>query len=286
MKLQTKKALARGISGIACFSLCLSMILGIALEANAATIDTYLGTTSEVLASDNDEENPLYDKFTPPEELLNEDGTGNSNALISAAIDLGRREAAEGSVLLKNNGALPLESGSNVTLLGIRSHVNLLGSSFGVKAQGPYISLEQALSQNRTDFANTIAWSVGSRGAAPSATITEWKGDEFDFEGAGFNLNQTMIDIYEKLGETYVHYENEPAVEVYDPGEPSVDEIAAVNASYKDSFVEYGDAAIVVIARPSAESVDYLPGGVAEGVEFEHGEPLSDQERTGCHRTG
>lgn len=275
MKLQTKKALARGISGIACFSLCLSMILGIALEANAATIDTYLGTTSEVLASDNDEENPLYDKFTPPEELLNEDGTGNSNALISAAIDLGRREAAEGSVLLKNNGALPLESGSNVTLLGIRSHVNLLGSSFGVKAQGPYISLEQALSQNRTDFTNTIAWSVGSRGAAPSATITEWKGDEFDFEGAGFNLNQTMIDIYEKLGETYVHYENEPAAEVYDPGEPSVDEIAAVNGSYKDSFVEYGDAAIVVIARPSAESVDYLPGGVAEGVEFEHGEPLS-----------
>ena len=275
MKLQTKKAVARGISGIACFSLCLSMILGIALEANAATIDTYLGTTSEVLASENDEENPLYDKFTPPEELLNEDGSGNSNALIAAAMDLNRREAAEGSVLLKNNGALPLESGSNVTLLGIRSHVNLLGSSFGVKAQGAYVSLEQALSQNRTDFANTIAWSVGSRGAAPSATITEWKGDEFDFEGAGFNLNQTMIDIYEKLGETYVHYENEPAVEVYDPGEPSVEEIAAVNANYKDSFVEYGDAAIVVIARPSAESVDYLPGGVAEGVEFEHGEPLS-----------
>ncbi len=275
MKLQTKKAVARGISGIACFSLCLSMILGIALEANAATIDTYLGTTSEVLASENDEENPLYDKFTPPEELLNEDGSGNSNALIAAAMDLNRREAAEGSVLLKNNGALPLESGSNVTLLGIRSHVNLLGSSFGVKAQGAYVSLEQALSQNRTDFANTIAWSVGSRGAAPSATITEWKGDEFDFEGAGFNLNQTMIDIYEKLGETYVHYENEPATEVYDPGEPSVEEIAAVNANYKDSFVEYGDAAIVVIARPSAESVDYLPGGVAEGVEFEHGEPLS-----------
>lgn len=275
MKLQTKKAVARGISGIACFSLCLSMILGIALEANAATIDTYLGTTSEVLASENDEENPLYDKFTPPEELLNEDGSGNSNALIAAAMDLNRREAAEGSVLLKNNGALPLESGSNVTLLGIRSHVNLLGSSFGVKAQGAYVSLEQALSQNRTDFANTIAWSVGSRGAAPSATITEWKGDEFDFEGAGFNLNQTMIDIYEKLGETYVHYENEPATEVYDPGEPSVEEIAAVNANYKDSFVEYGDAAIVVIARPSAESMDYLPGGVAEGVEFEHGEPLS-----------
>ncbi len=275
MKQSRKKAVWRGVSGIACFTMCLSLILGSALEANAATIDTYLGTNSEALVSENNEENPLYDKFTPPAELLNEDGTGNSQALIEAAIDLNRREVAEGSVLLKNNGVLPLSSGSNVTLLGIRSHSNLLGSSFGVKAQGAYISLEQALSQNRTDFANTIAWSVGSRGAAPSATISEWTGDEFDFEGAGFNINPTMVDIYEKLGETYVHYENEPAAEVYDPGEPSVDEIAAVDGSYKDSFAEYGDAAIVVIARPSCEQVDYLPGGVAEGLGFEHGEPLS-----------
>ena len=275
MKQSAKKAMWRGISGIACFTMCLSLILGSALEANAATIDTYLGTNSEALVSENNEENPLYDKFTPPAELLNEDGTGNSKALIEAAIDLNRREVAEGSVLLKNNGVLPLDSGSNVTLLGIRSHSNLLGSSFGVKAQGAYISLEQPLSQNRTDFANTIAWSVGGRGAAPSATISEWTGDEFDFEGAGFNINPTMVDIYEALGETYVHYENEPAAEVYDPGEPSVDEIAAVNGSYKDSFAEYGDAAIVVIARPSCEQVDYLPGGVAEGLGFEHGEPLS-----------
>ena len=137
MKKNTKKALWRGLSSTMCFTLCFSMILGTVLEANAATIDTYLGTTSEVLASDNDEENPLYDKFTPPEELLNEDGTGNSNALISAAIDLGRREAAEGSVLLKNNGALPLESGSNVTLLGIRSHVNLAGFQLRRKGPGP-----------------------------------------------------------------------------------------------------------------------------------------------------
>ena len=276
MKKSNRKGLWRGLTSATCFTLSLSMVLGNVLEANAGTIDTYLGTTSEVFVSENTTDNPLYNKFTPPAELLNADGTGNSNALISAAIDLNRREVGEGSVLLKNeNNALPLDSGSNVTLLGIRSHSNLLGSSFGVKAQGPYISLEQALSQNRTDFANTIAWSVGSRGAAPAATISEWKGDEFDFEGAGFNLNPTMIDIYEKLGETYIHYENEPAAEVYNPGEPSVDEIAGVNASYKDSFAQYGDAAIVVIARPSCEQVDYLPGGVAEGLDFENGEPLS-----------
>lgn len=146
MKQSGKKLLWRGLSGVACFSLCFSMIAGVALETNAGTIDTYLGTHSEVLTSENNEENPLYDKFNPPAELLNEDGTGNSKALITAAMDLGRREVAEGSVLLKNNGALPLASGSNVTLLGIRSHKNLLGSNFGVGAKGVYVSLEQALS--------------------------------------------------------------------------------------------------------------------------------------------
>ena len=145
-------------------------------------------------------------------------------------------------------------------------------------SQGPFISLEQALSKDKTDFANTMSWSVGSRGAPPGATVgTAWAGDEFDFEGAGFQLNQTMIDVYETLSQTekYTHYENEPAAEVYDPGEPSIDEIEGVDPGFRSSFAQYGDAAIVVIARPSSESVDYLPGGVADGLDFEHGEPFS-----------
>ncbi len=277
MLAKTKRGLWRGLAALMVFVLCLSLTAGSIMEANAGTIDTALGTVSSGFVSEQNAGNPLYDKFSPPAEYLNADGTGNSNALISAAIDLNRREAAEGSVLLKNeNNALPLSSGANVTLLGIRSHSNLLGSSFGVKAQGAYISLEQALSQSKTDFANTMAWSVGSRGAPPGPTVgAAWTGDEFDFEGAGYNLNQTMIDIYEKLGDTYVHYENEPAAEVYDPGEPSIDEIAGVNSDYKSSFAQYGDAAIVVIARPSCEQLDYLPGGVADGLDFEHGEPFS-----------
>lgn len=56
----------------------------------------------------------------------------------------------------------PLAEGSQVTMLGIRSEVSLLGSCFGVKANGPYISLEQALTQNQTDFKNTIAYSLNN----------------------------------------------------------------------------------------------------------------------------
>ena len=148
--MKKKTALWRGLTSILCMVLALSIILGSVLEANAGAIDTYLGTLSSRVVSENPED--LYVKFVPDDEYLNEDDTGNSAALIEAAIDLGRREAAEGSVLLKNNGALPLSEGSAVTLLGIRSHSNLIGSSFGVKAQGPFINLEQALSKNITDF--------------------------------------------------------------------------------------------------------------------------------------
>ncbi|MBQ8237161.1 MAG: glycoside hydrolase family 3 C-terminal domain-containing protein [Oscillospiraceae bacterium] len=270
-----KTALWRGLTSLLCIVLAFSMILGSVLEANAASIDTFLGTTSSKTVSERPEE--LYTKYIPDSAYLNEDGTGNSTALIQAAIDLGREEAAEGAVLLKNeNNVLPLSEGSNVTLLGIRSHANLLGSSFGVKAQGVYISLEQALSQNKTDFANTICQSAGSAYSEGGPTIKGWNGQEFEFDGAGFNLNPTMIEIYENLNtNVYKHIENEGAAETFDPGEPSLDEIAGVNANYKDSFADYSDAAIVVVGRPSCEQVDYMPGGVVEGLGFEHGEPLS-----------
>lgn len=275
-----KKALWRGFATLFTFMFSLSAIGGVVAESYKATIDTALGTSSEKFVSEHTADDPLYDKFQPSAEVLNEDGTGNSHALIQKAIDLNRQQAAEGSVLLKNQTeegqGLPLSGNSKVTLFGIRSHVSLLGSSFGVKAQGPYISLEQALSQNKTDFKNTIAYTLNNNRTTGEVTraltVDSWNGDEFEFEGAGFSVNPVMSDVYEKLNETYLHSENETPEEVYDPGEPSVAEISAANSAYADSFADYGDAAIVVISRPSAESKDYMPGGVVEGLGAE--EPL------------
>ena len=282
-----KKGLWRGMTLVFTFGFSLTTILGVVAESYKATIDTAMGTLSEKFVSENTPENPLYDKFIPSSEVLNADGTGNSKALIQKAIDLNRQQAAEGAVLLKNNRengqGLPLAEGSQVTMLGIRSEVSLLGSCFGVKANGPYISLEQALTQNQTDFKNTIAYSLNkdhktgtySRGI----TLNEWNGDEFEFEGAGFTVNPVMSDIYLKLNETYLHSENETPDENYDPGEPSVQEIQGVNADYADSFAQYKDAAIVVIGRPGAESKDYLPGSVAEGTGAEEPLQLTKNER-------
>ena len=275
-----RTGLWRGLTSLMCFVLALSVIAGNVLESNAATIDTYMGTQSERMESDG----ALYDKFTPSEEVLNADGTGNSHALIQKAIDLNRRQAYEGSVLLKNeNNVLPLASGANVTLLGIRSHKPILGSAFGVKVWGPVINLEQALRDSRTDFAHTIADSASTNFATGEVTIgptmDSWTGEEFDFDGAGYQVNPTMIDIYEKLLADFHHEYNEGAEEVFDPREPSLGDIAAVNANYKDSFTQYGDAAIVVISRASGESHDYLPGGVVEGLGMEEPLALAQNER-------
>lgn len=282
-----KRALWRGLTTLFTFIFSLTIIIGVVAESYKATIDTALGTLSEKFVSENTEDDPLYDKFQPSAEVLNEDGTGNSHALIQKAIDLNRQQAAEGAVLLKNNNAdgqgLPLAGNSQVTLFGIRSHVSLLGSSFGVKAQGPYISLEQALTQNKTDFKNTIAYTLNNNFATGEvtrgATLDSWSGDEFEFEGAGFTINPVMTAVYDKLNETYLHSENETPSAEYDPGEPSTAEIKAVNSDYAASFAEYGDAAIVVISRPSAESKDYLPGGVVDGLGAEEPLQLTANER-------
>ena len=282
-----KRALWRGLTTLFTFIFSLTIIIGVVAESYKATIDTALGTLSEKFVSENTEDDPLYDKFQPSAEVLNEDGTGNSHALIQKAIDLNRQQAAEGAVLLKNNNAdgqgLPLAGNSQVTLFGIRSHVSLLGSSFGVKAQGPYISLEQALTQNKTVFKDTIAYTLNNNFATGEvtrgATLDSWSGDEFEFEGAGFTVNPVMTAVYDKLNETYLHSENETPSAEYDPGEPSAAEIKAVNSDYAASFAEYGDAAIVVISRPSAESKDYLPGGVVDGLGAEEPLQLTANER-------
>ena len=291
-----KAGLYRGLTAVCAFTLSLSMGAGTLLEGYRSTIDANLGTTSEKFVSESTDDEPLYANYTPSSDVLNEDGTGNSHALIQKAIDLGRKEESEGAVLLKNDTSdgcgLPLKSGENVSLFGIRSHTMLLGSGMGTKVMGPFISLEQALSQNKTDFKNTIARSVKmqqNKAADGSTTISftppqstlsgGWTGDEFDFDGAGLNINPTLMSAYTTLNETYNHAENEVATPNYDPKEPSRSEVEQAAGDLSSTYEQYGDAAIVTIARASAEANDYLPGSVAEGTGASDPLELTDNER-------
>ncbi len=294
-KKNTMRSAMRGLSAIFAFLLCVSVIAGSVMEDFSATLDTTFGTASSVFQSENTEEDPLYNKYVPADVYLNEDGSGNSESLIQNAIDLNREEAAEGAVLLKNDGnALPVKAGSNVTLLGIRSVSTILGQAMGSYAKGPYISLAQALSGNQTDFSNTIATILanefiqnddGTVEISPtpslSLTVDGWSGSEFSFDGGGLNLNQTMLDVYEQIcADKAIYGNNERAIaQEYDPHEPTAEDLAAADPEYASSFPGYGDAAIVILGRPSSENTDFTKGGVAEGTGAAEPLELTTNER-------
>lgn len=280
----------RGFLGLGGFGVAAAAGAAGIMDQYSTTLDTALGTTSKKFAAESTESEPLYEAYKPTVECLNADGTGNSNGLIKKAMLVGRKQAVEGSVLLKNNTdggkGLPLKEGANVTLFGGRSHVMLMGSGMGTKVTGPCVSLERALgTETKTNFSDSIATGVSMSTkqnddgttqivfSDPTPTISGWNGDEFDIEPAGFNLNSTMIDVYDKVCAEKKFGNNEIGVPNFDPHEPTADELAAANGSYQDSFSQYSDAAIVVLGRPSAESYDYWPHSVAEGTGAE--EPLA-----------
>lgn len=260
-----KKALWHGLAYVFAFLLALAVTVAIVMEQFSSNVDEFFGTRSELLVSEDD--GTLYSTYKPEQKYLNADGvTGNSKAIIQEAINIGHQEGAEGTVLLKNNGVLPLassaENKTKVTLLGLRSHIPLLGSGMGVKVQGPMITLEDALSRNSTDWNNAEKW---------ASTYTAGM-DEFTFEGANYDLNPTTIAFYDqwnKAQETQVTFNDSvggylgnnrnPGIGIQEPTRAEVETAAG------DSFEEYNDAAIVVLGRAGSESNDYLPGQVFAG---------------------
>ncbi len=132
---------------------------------------------------------------------------------IEAAYDFCEREEEEGSVLLYNkNNALPLsESERNVT-------------AFGRGSVDPV-------------FRST---------AGGSSTNKEYQQTPVDaLKGAGFNVNQTLIDAYAAANPGTRDVSN---VGEYDP--------SVFSADVKSSFAQYGDVAFVTLSRFATEGND------------------------------
>jgi beta-glucosidase len=212
----------------------LSSAAAMIVESWSNLIDGYLGTKSYAVVTD-EEQGELWTTFTADYD--------NTNDLVNAHKEYGEILEEEGSVLLKNNGALPLAGDSKITLLGLRSSETIFGATIGVSVpETQNLSLNDALNEK------------------------------------GFRVNSTMVDIYKKLSEDERFAEvafgktvvnalapnfsgvlagAEPA---YNPAEPTLDDIATINASYMDSIKEYSDTAIVVVGRASSEAADFYPG--------------------------
>lgn len=212
----------------------------------APVINTFLGTKSyEVRETGDGTEDTEYYKasYASEEERL---------AADSAAA---QQVQGEGSVLLKNDGALPL-AGGNVSLFGVSSADILYGGGgSGAVDASTAPTLKDALEQ-----------------AGYSVNPTMW---EFYTEGAAADIRMDVADIA-GTGRYVIH---EASPELFSSAET-------------ESFDEYGDAAIVTFARSGSESSDlptvydesYLEPMDIEGfMGAFHSDPLDSPDDVGRH---
>ena len=217
--------------GLSCLGVCVMLIgnsAGTILEKNRNMVNSYLGTqTAVVEVSESDD--ALYTTYVAD--------YANTDELIAAHRAMGERLSAEGSVLLKNNGALPLEKGSAVTLLGVCAETKMnFGARVGCAVKpGQNVKLGDALIEK------------------------------------GFQVNEQMRETYTKVCKNKVYNNanklspsfvgvlpgNEPKLVT---AEATVEEIQKADSDYRNGFAAYQDAAIVVLGRCGTEAADYYPG--------------------------
>lgn len=248
----------RGVTTATASLLALSVCASTVVDGFRTDIDKFLGTKSTKLVTENSDGTDLY--------TFKSDYTSTTE-LLHGIQDVGERMSEEGSVLLKNNGALPLtqDETQKITLLGFSSYYPVQGGDMG-----------SSLVENTGTDADTVDM-VGA------------------FKSKGFGLNQTVADMYEALKPTYksevqswggtVEYNHITAPSttgVFSSKEPSQAAMDSQDAGWKDSMND-NNVMIVTIARSASENGSYNPGtaGVDPTQNLNQTDPLglSDDER-------
>lgn len=248
----------RGVTTATASLLALSVCASTVVDGFRTDIDKFLGTKSTKLVTENSDGTDLY--------TFKSDYASTTD-LLHGIQDVGERMSEEGSVLLKNNGALPLtkDETQKITLLGFSSYYPVQGGDMG----------SSFIANTGTD-ADTVDM-VGA------------------FKAKGFGLNQTVADMYEALKPTYksevqswggtVEYNHITAPSttgIFSSKEPSQAAMDSQDAGWKDSMND-NNVMIVTIARSASENGSYNPGtaGVDPTQNLNQTDPLglSDDER-------
>ena len=248
----------RGVTTATASLLALSVCASTVVDGFRTDIDKFLGTKSTKLVTENSDGTDLY--------TFKSDYTSTTE-LLHGIQDVGERMSEEGSVLLKNNGALPLtqDETQKITLLGFSSYYPVQGGDMG-----------SSFVENTGTDADTVDM-VGA------------------FKAKGFGLNQTVADMYEALQPTfksevqswggtieYNHITAPSTTGVFSSKEPSQAALDGQNAAWKDSMND-NNVMIVTIARAASENGSYNPGtaGVDPTQNLNQTDPLglSDDER-------
>lgn len=248
----------RGVTTATASLLALSVCASTVVDGFRTDIDKFLGTKSTKLVTENSDGTDLY--------TFKSDYTSTTE-LLHGIQDVGERMSEEGSVLLKNNGALPLtqDETQKITLLGFSSYYPVQGGDMG-----------SSLVENTGTDADTVDMVAA-------------------FKAKGFGLNQTVADMYEALQPTfksevqswggtieYNHITAPSTTGVFSSKEPSQAALDGQNAAWKDSMND-NNVMIVTIARAASENGSYNPGtaGVDPTQNLNQTDPLglSDDER-------
>lgn len=239
----------RGLTSIAASLLAIAIGgTGIA-NANAAFINVRLGTSNyKYIDKSNGESDCTY--FKSEYSKLTD--------LIEAKNQLAEEIAAEGTVLLKNqNHALPINTSlEKVTLWGLNSHNPTLGGMIGSST---------AIAKN-----GQVSYSL-----------------EESLEEKGFDVNQTMIDLYRSdVVSAYERKSGHSLKPSFGPIYKNPDSYAvgeAPTSVYTEQELSSaeGTAAIVVISRDGSEAADYAPTmtNATKGDSFERPLALSAYEK-------
>lgn len=257
-KKNSKRRVWRGVTTATASLLALSVCASTVVDGFRTDIDKFLGTKSTKLVTEDTDGVDLY--------TFKSDYTSTTD-LLHGIQDVGERMSEEGSVLLKNNGALPLtkDETQKITLLGFSSYYPVQGGDMG-----------SSFVENTGTDADTVDMVQA-------------------FKAKGFGLNQTVADMYEALQPTfksevqswggtieYNHITAPSTTGVFSSKEPSQAALDGQNAAWKDSMND-NNVMIVTIARSASENGTYMPGtaGVDPTQNLNQTDPLglSDDER-------
>lgn len=241
----------RGLTAAGVVVLTTGLVAGQILETYRQAVDQVAGTRSQVTTSNPSEDDAntwnFVSEFQSGEQAFN------------GLAEFAQEQADEGTVLLKNNGALPMAENPKVTMLGVRSYAPVYGSSGGSITDGySVVEISDAFAEKGLDLNPSLLGTYESYFADKS-----WVEPQF---GTGIIPEYAEVTAYD------------------DPHEISVDDLLALNPDFRSEYSEYNDAAIVVVGRPGGENgYGYFPGeeGRADGVNTETGNilSLSDEER-------
>jgi len=258
---KSSRGLWRGLTTLTATLLAFMLAVTPVINVFRTDIDKFLGTESMKIVTEETSDTNSADLYSYKSDY------STTTELLDAIETLGETMNEEGSVLLKNDGALPLTSDEikKVSLLGFSSYYPVQGGDMGssltdnVGTDADTVSLVQAFTSKGYEFNPTLKTMYEGYKELIKTEVESWGGTS-----------------------TFYRITAPATTGVFTSKEPSQELLNSTDATWVTSMNDY-NIMIVTIARASGENKNYTPGveGVDPTQNLNQTDPLglSDDER-------